>query len=73
MAKFKVKVEWTQYLSIEREVEADDLTEAAELAAEIDPNGDINPAEIVFGDIVSEVEASIDGEVVAVDNCTVED
>jgi hypothetical protein len=69
--KRKIVVTWTQELSVEREVECD-TAEAAEEALAIDPN-DIDPKTVIFGDIVSDVEAMVDGETVGVNNCPFED
>jgi hypothetical protein len=72
MKKFKVLIAWTQEMSIEREIEAKNAKEAAELALEIDPN-DVDPSECLRGDIVSDVETMVDGDQVGVNNCPFEE
>jgi hypothetical protein len=61
MAKFYVQLEWTQYMSIDKEIEAESYEEAKTkaLAIRIDQVG---PEEIVLGDVVDDVMHLVDGE-----------
>lgn len=60
MKKFAIKVEWTQYMSHERVVECDTLEEAVEIATSFDPNSS-SGLDVVAGDVISDVEAFVDG------------
>jgi hypothetical protein len=68
MAKFNIVVTWTQELSVEKEVEATSLEEATRMALAIDPNEDVDE-HLNWGDVVSDIEAMVDGETVGMNNC----
>lgn len=71
MPKFHVRVEWTQELVLKTEVEADSLEAAKEIAISIDPNAlelvDF-ARDVEFGDVVSDVDAMVDGNMVGCNN-----
>lgn len=69
MAKYMVQVRWTQELSHSRLVEAGSLQEARDVATGLDPNGGFDPRSLSFGDVVSDVEAVLDGQTVAINGC----
>lgn len=69
MAKFSIVVSWTQELSVEKEVEAASLEEATQMALAIDPNEGVEDKDLVWGDVVSDIEAMVDGEEVGINNC----
>jgi hypothetical protein len=61
MAKFNVQVEWTQYMSIDKDIEADSYEEAKTKALEIYIDR-VGPEEIIFGEVVDDVITIMDGE-----------
>jgi hypothetical protein len=69
MAKFNIVVTWIQELSVEKEVEAASLEEATQMALAIDPNEDVDDEDLQWGDVVSDIEAMVDGETVGMNNC----
>lgn len=69
MAKYMVQVRWTQELSYSRLVEAGSLQEARDVATAMDPDEGFDPRGLSFGDVVSDVEAVLDGQTVAINGC----
>lgn len=69
MAKFYIVVRWTQELSVEKEVEAASLEVATQMALAIDPNEDVDDEDLVYGDVVSDINHVVDGKEVGINNC----
>lgn len=76
MPSYHVRVEWTQELSFEKEVEADDFETAKKIALGIDPRdmtGDQFAAgEFILGEVVSDIDAYVDGDQVGVNGNDIE-
>lgn len=65
MAKFTIKVEWSQYMRVDKTIEADSFEEAKAIALGIDPN-EVDMKDVTYGEVTDDVVAFVNEEEVGV-------